>query len=61
MLEMSETPLEWVLDNHVDLFIYFYMNKSSIILNQNFGIYLHFRVYLYQNTELLPSATEKED
>jgi hypothetical protein len=37
------------------------MNKSSIILNQNFGIYLHFRVYLYQNTELLPSATEKED
>jgi hypothetical protein len=36
MLEMSETPLEWVLDNCVDMFIYFYMNKISIIFKPKF-------------------------
>jgi hypothetical protein len=61
MLEMSETPLEWVLDNHVDLFIYFYMNKSSIIFKPKFWNLSSWQGYLYQNTELLPSATEKED
>jgi hypothetical protein len=54
-------PLECFRDKCVDLFIYFYMNKSSIIFKPKFWNLSSWQCYLYQNTEVLPSVTDKGD